>query len=79
MNAKMNWMLALPLLCSMTAISQTVNGRVTDSTGAIVQKAQVTARNTKTGVDSKTVTTSAGDYSIPYLTPASVVTLKPAT
>ena len=44
-------------------------GHVTDASGAVIPQAQVTVHNEKTGVDTKTTTTGAGDYTIPYLKP----------
>ena len=49
--------------------SATFTGRVTDSSGAVVPKAQITAHNEETGVETSTVTTRSGDYTIPYLIP----------
>jgi hypothetical protein len=47
--------------------AQEVTGRVTDSSGAVVRKAQITVHNQNTGVDVLAPTTSSGDYTIPYL------------
>jgi hypothetical protein len=51
------------------AQAQQFTGRVTDSSGAIVPKAQVTIRNLDTNVTETTVTTGTGDYTVPYLKP----------
>src|SRR5690348_9264915 len=45
----------------------TLNGTVMDPSGAVVPGATVIATNTSTGVASKTTTTSAGAYTLPYL------------
>jgi Carboxypeptidase regulatory-like domain len=47
----------------------TIRGTVTDATGAVVIGATVKAINPETGVESSTVTTAAGFYSIPQLKP----------
>ena len=47
----------------------TISGTVTDSTGAKIVDAAVTATDTTTNFVSKGVTNAAGDYTIPSLTP----------
>ena len=64
------WALVLFLpLCP--ALAQTVTGAirgiVTDSSGAIVARAAVTATNVATGVPTATKTNPAGEYSIRFL------------
>lgn len=49
--------------------SGTINGSVTDATGAVVPAAEVTIRNTDTGLERKTQTTDAGDYTAAFLPP----------
>lgn len=49
--------------------AQEFTGRVTDSTGAIVPKAQVTITNVDTNVTEMSVTTGTGNYTVPYLKP----------
>src|ERR1035438_8841715 len=49
--------------------TQQFTGRVVDSTGAVIPAADVVVHNQNTGVDTKTVTTKAGDYTVPYLIP----------
>ena len=62
------------LLLPATLLSaQEFTGRVSDSTGAIIPKAAVTAHNVDTGVDTPTVSTATGDYTIPYLKPGNYV------
>ncbi len=46
-----------------------ITGTVTDPTGAAIPHVEVTAVETQTGVESKSVTTDAGLYRIPYLPP----------
>ncbi|MEZ5351830.1 MAG: carboxypeptidase regulatory-like domain-containing protein [Bryobacteraceae bacterium] len=47
----------------------TFNGTVGDPTGAVIPAATVKARNTATGIDITSETTSAGVYRMPYLQP----------
>ena len=47
----------------------TLSGNVTDSTGAKIVGAQVTATDVTTNFVTKVVTNGSGDYSIPFLTP----------
>src|SRR5580698_4848132 len=53
------------------ALAQTVNaslgGTVTDSSGAVIPKATVTATGIETGVVAKSVTNTSGDYDFPSL------------
>jgi hypothetical protein len=49
-------------------MAQEFTGRVTDTTGAVLTKVTVTAHNLDTNLDTSTVTTAAGIYTIPYLT-----------
>ncbi|MBV8831349.1 MAG: carboxypeptidase regulatory-like domain-containing protein, partial [Acidobacteriaceae bacterium] len=51
------------------AITGTAVGTVRDATGAVLSNANVTATNAQTGVAQSTVTTGAGDYTIPNLAP----------
>jgi hypothetical protein len=68
-------------LLALTAIAfgqgavGTLNGTVTDQAGAVVPGAAVVATNQATGVESKTTTTSGGDYTLPYL-PAGTYTIR---
>ncbi|MFC5865457.1 carboxypeptidase regulatory-like domain-containing protein [Acidicapsa dinghuensis] len=66
------WIVPLIVLgCSLSAMAQTVTGSVrgtvTDSSGAIVAGATVTAMNAATGVQTKDTTNPAGEYSIRFL------------
>jgi Carboxypeptidase regulatory-like domain len=47
----------------------TILGTVTDNSGAVVANASVDVLNVATGVNSHTVTTSSGDFTVPFLTP----------
>ena len=58
---------------------QEFTGRVTDPTGAVVPKASILAHNLDTGVDKSTITTSTGDYTIPYVIPGRYVLSVQAT
>ena len=67
---------ALVLSCAGLAFSQggangTIVGTVTDSSGAVVPNAKVDVTNTATSVVVHTETSSTGDYTVPYLNPAS--------
>ncbi len=53
----------------------TINGSILDATGAVVPGASVIATNVATGVESKTTSTSAGAYTLPYL-PAGTYTIR---
>src|ERR1035437_10087210 len=73
--AKALWGLVLSILCmSSTVVSwsqatQQFTGTVVDSTGAVIPAAQVVVHNQATGVDTKTVSTSSGAYTVTYLIP----------
>jgi hypothetical protein len=62
-------------LCLVTAglaqegINATLNGTVSDSSGALIPGVEVTARNTGTGVTSTTITNESGTYRFPSLQP----------
>jgi hypothetical protein len=56
-----------PALFAQT--TQQFTGHVLDSMGAAVQTADVVVHNQATGVDTKTVTTSQGVFTVPYLSP----------
>jgi len=58
--------LALTTLCAQNAA---VSGRVTDSSGAVVPAAKVTARNPLSGASFSTESSAEGYYSLPSLTP----------
>ncbi|HEU5457803.1 MAG TPA: TonB-dependent receptor, partial [Terracidiphilus sp.] len=47
----------------------TISGTVTDSTGAVVPNAMVTAREVNTGTVNRTTSNGAGQYVIPFLLP----------
>ncbi|HEX8984551.1 MAG TPA: TonB-dependent receptor [Bryobacteraceae bacterium] len=53
----------------------TLNGTVLDAQGAVVPGAVVVAANNETKVESRTTTTSAGAYTLPYL-PAGTYTIR---
>ncbi len=48
-------------------ITGTVNGVVTDASGAVLPNATVTAKNTATGVETSATSNASGDYSIRFL------------
>lgn len=59
----------LPLFLAGVAFAQTatVQGRITDQTGALVPNATVTATNSNSGVKLATTTNGQGAYTIPFL------------
>ncbi len=73
--SKALWGLVLCILCMFSAevswsqATQQFTGTVIDSTGAVIPEAQVVVHNQATGVDTKTVTTSSGAYTVTYLIP----------
>ena len=67
--------LSLALTVSAQSDRGTITGIVTDSTGAVLPKASVTATNVSKGTISKTVTNEDGNYTIPLL-PAGVYLVK---
>ena len=64
-------LVTLFVLLSVNALAQgersTINGIVTDASGAVVPNAEVTATHIATGVDTKTTTTDAGVYRLSSL------------
>jgi Carboxypeptidase regulatory-like domain len=61
--------LMLPVAIAQTGGQGAISGTVTDSTGALVPKASVIARNVGTGVETKSTTSSDGLYNIAPLIP----------
>lgn len=61
------WLLANAIAAAQT--TQQFTGHVVDSTGALIPQAEILVHNQGTGVDTRTVTTSQGVYTVPYLTP----------
>jgi hypothetical protein len=67
-------LLAFLMICPNRALSQgagsgTITGSVTDASGAVVPAANVTIRNTDTGIERKTQTSDAGVYTAAFLPP----------
>ncbi|MGA3019272.1 MAG: TonB-dependent receptor [Bryobacteraceae bacterium] len=67
-------LLACLMICPNRAFSQgagsgTITGSITDASGAVVPAANVTIRNTDTGIERKTQTSDAGVYSAAFLPP----------
>lgn len=60
-------MLATTLVAQESTAS--INGTITDTTGAVVSKAKITVTQPATGFSRETVSGSAGDYSVPLLPP----------
>src|ERR1039457_5300962 len=66
--------LACLMVCPNRAFAQgagsgTITGSITDASGAVVPAANVTIRNTETGIARKTQTSDAGVYSAAFLPP----------
>src|SRR5262249_38059878 len=59
--------LLLAMVLSAQTTSTSILGTVTDPSGAAVANATVSALNVKTGIETKTVSTASGDYTIPLL------------
>ncbi len=63
------------LLCLISAtptfsqVNATVDGTVSDATGALIPGAEITARNVNTGIVDMRITNEAGSYSFPSLQP----------
>lgn len=54
---------------SLYGQNSTFTGHVTDSSGAVVPKAQIKVHNQETGVTVTTTTAESGNYTVPYLAP----------
>jgi len=54
-------------------ITGSINGTISDSSGAVVPGATITATNTSTGVAAKTISDAAGRYAFPSLAPGSYI------
>lgn len=64
--------LALFLYVATTASAQVnavVGGTVSDSTGGVIPKVEVTAKNVNTGIVTKRTTNDTGNYEFPSLQP----------
>src|SRR3979490_745357 len=60
-------MVSLPLHAQVTGA--TISGTITDASGGVIAGAQVSVRNTATGIIKDTTTDSAGFYTVPNLIP----------
>ena len=69
MKNLMKLFLFLAFLCPVFAWGQAVTGRVSETSGGVLPKVKVIVRNQATNVEVVTVTTRAGDYTVPYLKP----------
>jgi hypothetical protein len=59
--------------CCFAQYSSSIQGVVTDSSGAAIAEARVTLRNINTGIEQTTSTSSSGNYSFPSLAPGHYV------
>jgi hypothetical protein len=54
---------------SYAQTTQGFTGLVTDSTGGVIPNTKITVHNEGTGLDKSVITTSTGDWSVPFLDP----------
>jgi carboxypeptidase family protein len=73
-NAALCSALLAPVLFAQGPVG-TLTGTITDPAGAVIPGATVAAVNHSTQVETKTTTTSSGDYTLPYL-PAGDYTIR---
>jgi hypothetical protein len=66
---KLSWLGIVVFLFSTTLFCQEFTGHVTDPSHAAVPKATIIVHNQGTNIDVTTLTTGAGDYTVPYLKP----------
>jgi hypothetical protein len=59
----------VPQLARSQAVSANLLGKITDTSGAVVVGARITATEIRTGVSTRTSANAEGLYSIPYLAP----------
>jgi len=63
--------IALLVLATVSAFAQggraSINGTVTDPTGAVISGAQISAKNIETGQVTTVTTSSGGDYALPFV------------
>jgi hypothetical protein len=57
----------LPVILAAQSTTQSIEGLVTDATGASIANAKVTIANAATGVTSTVVTNSTGSYTFPLV------------
>jgi Carboxypeptidase regulatory-like domain len=71
--ARISFFISMLLFCAVTAVAQAgrggISGLVSDSSGAIIPEAKVTAQNHDTGVKLSAVSTAAGLYSFVSVSP----------
>src|SRR5882724_5975042 len=60
-------MVSLPLHAQVTGA--TISGTITDASGGVIVGAEISVRNTATGISKDTTTDSAGFYTVPNLIP----------
>src|ERR1700704_1835625 len=60
-------MVSLPLRAQVTGA--TISGTITDASGGVIVGAEISVRNTATGINRNTTTDSAGFYTVPNLNP----------
>lgn len=60
-------LLALPVSAQQTINNASVEGRITDTSSALIVGATITARNTATGIAAMTTSNNAGYFRFPYL------------
>src|SRR5215470_16355868 len=73
LDMKLGSILAFALylaLCGSSAaqtVTGTLDGRITDQSGAVVPQVQITAKHVTTGVERNTTTNEAGYFQMPFL------------
>src|SRR6266446_5258742 len=67
------WILGFCLVVSLPLHAQvtgaTISGTITDASGGVIVGAEISVRNTATGINRNTTTDSAGFYTVPNLNP----------
>src|SRR2546423_8782119 len=67
------WILGLCLVVSLPLRAQvtgaTISGTITDASGGVIVGAEISVRNTATGINRNTTTDTAGFYTVPNLNP----------
>jgi hypothetical protein len=67
LSAALVLLFGLATVCEAQTFRGGINGRVTDSTGAVLPGVTVTVTNDATGIARTTTTSTAGDFSVPDL------------
>src|SRR5258708_30750664 len=60
-------LVCIPVVSQAQTVTGSITGEITDSSGAVIPKAEVTVQNVDTGVQTRAETNEAGVYSIRFL------------